>query len=260
MQKAVKIGFMVIVVISGLLVILNFGLGMMVKTAVTNGGPLLLGVPVTLEKADFRLLQGIIRLRGFTLGNPEGFKTEHAIKVDEVAVDFDMPSLFRDTFVIRRIRVKAPEIVYELGLGNSNIGRILEKVESGEAKPEAEPASGQKKVIIEDFLIEGARVRLSATLAMGAAAPIPLPDIHLKDIGKEKQGASPAEVVRKVFGAIAGSVTGVASGAVNLAADGAKAVGAGAGKVVEGVKGLIGLGAPEAATNMPAAAPAAAGP
>lgn len=264
MKRFSRISLIVLSTLVVLLLLLNYGMGTVVKTAVERGGPILLGVPVTIEKTHFRLLQGIVHLNGFVLGNPEGFKTRHAISVNEVAVEFDPKSLFSNTIVIKRIYVKSPEIVYELGLGKSNIGRILERLEGSEEagkpadKPKPAADEGGKKVIIEDFLIEGAHVRLSATLAMGVAAPIPLPPIHLKDIGKEegRKGASAAEVLKKVFGAIGHAVTGVVTGTVGLIGDGAKAVGHEAGKVVGGVKHLIGFGGREAATNAPAELPA----
>lgn len=272
----------IVVVLVVLLVIAvltaNLYLGKVVKSMVETAGPSLVGVPLKLESAHFRLLQGVIRLDGFVLGNPEGFKTDKAIGVGQIAVDIDVRSLFTDTIVIKRILIDQPEIVYELGLGKSNIGRILEGLGGEEeAKPEEEQVEGEggKKVVIEDLLVKDARVRVSMTVAQGAAAPIPLPDIQLTDIGKEegKKGASPVEVIRRVLGAIFGAVGKVVTGAVDLVGDGAKAVGgaavdagkavgdgakvvggavgdgakavggavgAGASKIVGGVKGLLG--------------------
>jgi hypothetical protein len=249
-----RIMLVLVVLVVILLLILNYGMGAIVKTTLEQAGPSLLGAPISLEKAHFRLLQGVVHLKGFVLGNPDGFKTKHAISVGEVDVKFSVPSLFKDTLVITSIRVKEPEIIYELGLGKSNIGRILEKISGTEKEtdPIEETADSGKKVIIEDFLIEDASIRLSATLAMGGAAPIPLPDIHLKDIGKEegKQGASVVDVIRKVFGSIVTAATQVFSGTANLIGDGASAVGAEAGKMVGGVKNLLGFSS-DSATNAP---------
>lgn len=235
-----------VIVVAVLLLVLNYGLGSIVKTAVEKAGPAVMGVSMKLEKAHFGILRGVVRLNGFVLGNPEGFKTEQAIRVDEIAVDIDMKSLFRDTLVIRRVFVKAPQITYEMGLGKSNIGRILEHLEGGKGKPSSEKPG--KKVIIEDFTIEDARVKLSATMAQGAAAPIPLPRIHLTGIGREqgKAGASPAEVLKRVFGAIAGAVTGAATGSLKAIGEGAEAVGTGAGKAVGKTAEAVGTGAGKA--------------
>jgi hypothetical protein len=222
MKKWLRRILMVLLVLLVIVVlIINFCLGSVIIKTVETAGPILLGVPITLKDANFRLLRGHVTLRGFVLGNPKGFKTEKAISVDEVTVDLDPRTLLSDTLVIKRIYVNAPDITYELGLGKSNIGRILEQAEGpdekddkAETEKKEEPADqGGKKVVINDFLIENGRVRISTTLAMGAAAPIPLPTIHLKDIGKEEQGTSPLDVFKQVFGAIIGSVTTLGGGA-----------------------------------------------
>ncbi|MDD4871444.1 MAG: hypothetical protein PHR77_12875 [Kiritimatiellae bacterium] len=284
------IGVVLVVLLIALVFVAKFYLGSVVKVTVEKAGPAIVGVPIKLEQANIQLVKGLFSLKGFVLGNPEGFKTENAISVGEITIDIDMKSLLSDTIVIKRFYVKDPKITYEMGIGKSNIGKILEQVSGNEStkKPQAEEKSKKdkgddkgKKVIIDDFLIEGAMVRLSAKVAMGAAAPIPLPPIHLTGIGREKdsQGASPVEVIKRVLGAIADSATKIVTGSLNLVGDGVEAVGKGAmdaagktvdtagkavdavskgavdaagktvdavgkgaGKVVGGVKGLIGLG------------------
>ena len=253
MKWLVRILVVLVILVVVLVVVASLFLGSIVKTAAEKAGPMALGVPIKLEKASFQLLRGKISLHGFVLGNPEGFKTEQAIGVGEVTVELEPKSLLTDTIVIKRIYVDAPDITYELGLGKSNIGRILEQAsgpEKAEAKVEPEekkaPATDEKagkKVVIEDFLIENGHIRISTTLAMGAAAPIPLPTIHLTDIGKDTEGASPIEVIRQVLGAIVGSVTKVVTGAAGLVGDGAQAVGEGAVKTVDATAEVVGDGA-----------------
>ena len=253
--KGLAIVLVLLVVI--FVVVANFFLGSIVKQGVETAGPAVLGVPMKLESAQFALLRGHISLRGFVLGNPKGFKTEKAISVGEITVDIDVKSLLSDTIIIKRIYIHAPDVTYELGLGKSNIGRILEQAggsaeeSEGESKPETKeepPAekSGGKKVVIDEILIEKGKVHVSATMAMGAAAPIPLPTIRLTDIGKEedKKGVSPLEVVRRVLGAILGSVGKLVTGTVGLVGDGVKAVGGvamdAAGAVGDGAKAVGG--------------------
>lgn len=251
-----RIAVVVVVLLVAILAVLHFQLGAIVKTAVEQAGPQLAGVPMKLDHARVRLLTGDVRLEGFELGNPEGFKTERAISVGKIVVDLSVRSLLTDTIVIRKIQVSAPEITYELGLGKSNIGRILEQMSGPEseqpapAAPEEQQApekaaQGGKKVIIEDFLIEDGKVKLSATLTQGVAAPIPLPTVHLTDIGKESdgKGASPLEVIRKIMGAVVSAVTDVATGSVKAMGDGVKAVGDGAKAAGQGAVDAVGKGA-----------------
>lgn len=232
-----RIGIALLVVLVALALFINFYFGKTVKLALEKGGPIALGVPVKLADADFRFLRGSITLKGFVLGNPEGFDSPHAISVDEITVELEPTSVFKDTIVIKRIYVNAPDINYELGLGTSNIGTIGDKAAGDRKEEPKEAGKSKKKVIIEDFLIENGKVKV-------AGAPLPLPAIHLTNIGKDEGGTSGPEVVKKVFGAIVGAVTGVVTGAGKLVGDGVGAVGdaaAGAGKAVgEAVKGIFG--------------------
>jgi uncharacterized protein involved in outer membrane biogenesis len=277
MKKFLLVLLALIVVV---ILVANFFLGDLVKKVAEKVGPTVVGVPLTLEKAEFRLLRGHVSLKGFALGNPEGFKTDKAIGVGEVTVDIKPASLLSDTIVIKRIYVNAPEINYELGLGTSNIGKIMDGLSRGKEgepeKKEEKPAAkteGGKKVVIEDLLIEGGMIKIAAKIAGGVGAPVPLPPVHLTNVGKEEGGASVADVVGKVFGEVFSAIGGVVSGVGGLAVDGvegagklavsgaeaaggaavegaeavggaaaegAKAVGDAAGKVMKGIGGLLG--------------------
>ncbi|HPG00040.1 MAG TPA: AsmA family protein [Kiritimatiellia bacterium] len=250
MKKVIKgLAILVVLVVIIVVVVANFFLGSIVQWGVETGGPVMLGVPVKLESVKFALVRGHVGLRGFVLGNPKGFKTEKALSVDEITVDLDVRSLLSDTIIIKRIYIDAPDINYELGLGKSNLGRLLEQAggapqSKGENEPEAKKSS--KKVVIDEILIENGKVHVSAKMTMGATAPIPLPTIRLTDIGKEenKKGASPADVIRTILGAILGSVGKLVTGTVGLVGDGVKAVGGvamdAAGAVGDGAKSVGG--------------------
>jgi uncharacterized protein involved in outer membrane biogenesis len=199
------------------------------------------------------------------LGNPKGFETDHAISVDRISVDVNMRSLFSDTIQIKRVYIRAPDINYELALGTSNIGKILDGLSKDEEKKKKEPSEkkkGRRKVVIDDLLIEDGKVHVAAKITGGLAAPIPLATIHMTDIGKDEGGASIADVIGIVFRTILTSVTGVVTGAGKLvvegvegagklvgegveavggaAVDGAKAVGDAAGAAVKGIGSLFG--------------------
>ena len=235
-MKKFLIGLLVVLVL--VVVGLNYYLGNIVKAAAERLGPSVLGVPVKLSDADFQLLRGHIQLRGFVLGNPAGFKTDKAIGVGNIVVDLQPSSLFGDTITIDRIHVNAPEINYEIGLTGSNIGAILDGMDNGkeEGTSDEKPKEGKKagkKVLIHDFLIENGKITIAAKVPGGLGAPVPLPTIHLTELGKDEGGSSPVEIASKVFGAILSTVTGVVTGAGKLAVEGVEAVGSAA---TEGVK------------------------
>ena len=240
MRRLKKLVLILVLVFAGLIVFLQFFGGATIKQAVNTGGPMVLGVPVTLERAMLRPLQGRAHLGGLVVGNPEGFKTDSLFELGHIDVELNTGSLLGDTLRVRKIDIKDPKITMERGLTQSNLGALLEKLEQKgggdkaaepEAKEPAEPAKPGKRVIIDEISISGAQLNLSLTAMGGLAAPLPLPTITLRDLGKEKEGASFTEVLTEVVRAILGSATDVAVGAGKLVGDGAKAVGEGAAAV-----------------------------
>lgn len=182
--------------------------GPMIKKAVETVGPLVTGVPVTVDKVDVRPWAGGARIQGFVLGNPTGFQTPHAISVGVVNVDLRLASLLSDTIVIDRVYVMKPEITYEGSLTSSNLSTILDQVKknTGETEPskpdEKKPETAGKKLVIKDFLLEDAQIHLSLKIMGGKTATVSVPSIHVTDIGTSNNGASVGEAVSRVMSEI----------------------------------------------------------
>ncbi len=255
--KTVLIGLVVILVAA--VVIVALFLGQIIKTGVETVGSQVAGVDMSLEKAKVNLLTGNVKLTGLVIGNPEGFKTPSAMELGKFVVDLDMASLFTDTIVVKQIHIDGPQITYERGLKASNLGTLQDNLAGDkpkEEKPEEEtpekPKSDKpaKKVVIEDFLFENGKINVSITALGGKKLTVPLPPIHLENIGKESDGASITEVVSEVLGAITGAVgeaVAASTGAAgDLAGDAAGAVGDLAGDAA-GAVGDMGGAATEAA-------------
>ena len=112
----------------------------------------------------------------------------------------DIESVVSDTIMIEEIIVEAPEITFEGTLSGSNITKIQENVEKfsasvggkdggdGEESME-EHESAEKKVQIDHFILKNAQVNISTPILQGQDVAIPLPEIHLRDIGKQSGGA-----------------------------------------------------------------------
>ncbi len=235
----------------GLVAFLRYLGGATIKQAVNTGGPMALGVPVKLETAKLRPLAGHLHLGGLFVGNPEGFKTASLFELGQIEIDLEPRSLLSDTIRIKRIDIQNPKITMERGLRSSNLGALLEQLEQkqGEkseapAEKKAPPAEGGKKVVIDEITIAGAKLNVSLTAMGGFAAPIDLPSITLRDIGKEKEGARLTDVLTDIVRAILGSVTKVATSAGELVGDGAQLIGDGAaavgGAAVDGATAVSG--------------------
>ncbi|MFV0422258.1 hypothetical protein [Oleidesulfovibrio sp.] len=230
------------VIIVGLVVTLVLSINPIIEKAVNTFGPELTKANVSLNKADVSFMSGKGSLEGFMLGNPAGFKSDHAMKVDGVLVKIDKDSLTKDTIVIHLVEIVNPDIIYEKSGRTDNFTALLNNVKksvasdkSPQAPAEEQPADAdsQRKVIIDNFIVRGGNVSLTMAELGGKGISAPLPDIHLKDIGREKQGATPAEALEKIFGALNDAVGKAATSGIREAT---KGITEGLGKGTDAVK------------------------
>jgi uncharacterized protein involved in outer membrane biogenesis len=159
------------------------------------------------------------------VGNPEGFKTPSAIQLGEATFALKPASLLSDKIVIKSINVQGPEITYETDLSHNNLSKILSNLQEATSGGRKEPAKPQepgqpkaakpaKKLEVDEFIIAGGRIHVSVTALGGGTATVPLPDIHLQDLGTGPDGITPAELIKTVLEAIKKGAAQAASGAV----------------------------------------------
>ncbi len=239
-KRLKKIGIWAGIGIVVLLLCIHFFLGAIVKTGVQSYMPKLTGTDVKMGSFYLNTLTGKLTIRDFVIGNPKGYNTEYAFSLGTVIVDIDMTTIFSKKLVVQQILVDKAHVIYEVGLGETNIGKIEANVneftQSGKKEPEAKPEPEKKrgearKIQINDFQFNGAKVSLSAVALQGGKATMPIPDIHLKDIGKEGDGKSWNDAMTEIFSVVSKSVTDVASSAGSVI----KGAGEGAWEKVKGV-------------------------
>ncbi|MBW1852713.1 MAG: hypothetical protein JRJ15_15080 [Deltaproteobacteria bacterium] len=213
MKKLLLIGGVVVIIIVILLVLGLSNLGPIIKTAVNTYGPKITKTEVSLSDVGISIFTGEAKLKDFHLGNPKGFKTPYAVRVGSIYVDVDERSLTGDTIIIDKIEISAPEITYEKTAKTDNFQALLKNVKSGSTtaesskEPSGEDANG-KKIIIGNFIIKGGTVNLAASSIFGdKSISAALPDIHLKDLGKEEGGTSPAKAFEKIFAVLYKEIT-----------------------------------------------------
>jgi hypothetical protein len=258
MKKVLLFGAIGIVLLAviGLVVFVAY-LDAMVKAGIETVGPKITGTTVTVESVKLLFLTGEGRIKGLVIGNPKGYQSLSAFKLGDARVKVNVPSALTDKLIIEEIVVDAPDVTYEVVVARSNIAQIQENVSAfgrslggGESapKPAKEVNAHQKKVQINDFIVRNGRVNAST---LGQNVTLPLPDIHLRDIGKESGGVTAEKAAAEAFAALNRSVVQSVAGAgkalekgAEAAGEAAKSVGSGAekagSKAVEGVKGLFG--------------------
>jgi hypothetical protein len=179
-----------------------------VKQAVEEFGPRITKAEVKLETVEISMTSGSGRLAGLKVGNPQGFKTESAFRLGEIAVKLNLDATTGKMIVIKDILISAPQVTYELGASGSNLDALLKNVAAftGGAKGAPAKTGGAKedgpKLVIDNLRVMGGKVNVSATFLGGKSMSAGLPDLHLKDIGKEKKGATPGEVAQELITAI----------------------------------------------------------
>ena len=215
MKKGLLVGGgLLIVVIAAAVFFLIAGLGDLVKAVVEKSGSEVTQVKVTLDKAEVAPTEGRAGLHGLVVGNPAGFKTDNAFKMGSISVTIDTATVTQDPIVIKEVVVAAPEVTYELGAEGSNLDAIQKNVErfGGSGGGQAEGGSEGPKVIIEHLYVRNGKVNVSAAALGGQSMSPTLPEIHLQDIGKDKGGASHAEVAEKIMAALTSQISGFVSG------------------------------------------------
>jgi hypothetical protein len=241
MKKLLALVAVLGVIIAGLVVTLVLSINPIIEKAVNTFGPKLTQAKVSLSGADVSFMSGEGSLKGFVLGNPSGFQSDHAMKVDSVLVKINKDTLTSNTIVINLVEIVNPDIIYEKSGRTDNFTALLNNVKkavasgSGQTPAQEQPAESgsQRKVIIDKFVVRGGQVSLALTELGGKGITVPLPVISLQDIGREKQGTSPAQALEQIFNALNDAVGNAATSGMREAA---KSITEGLGKGAETLK------------------------
>ena len=249
----------VLIVLAVLVVVVVIGLGLfldsIVKKALETVGPKITQVSIKVDAVNLSLLNASAKVKIHIVGNPEGYKTPQAISISSAAVGVNPLTVFSDKIVVRSVLVETADITFEGGLGGNNLTKIMNNVNaiaknggtaSTNTTARAANESG-RKFEVDDLLITGAMIHVHLTGMGGKDMTLPLPDIHLTNLGKNGAGITATDLTRCVLGAIttgvikavANSTTDIGKSAGNLGGDAGKAVGQGVNKITKGIGGLL---------------------
>jgi hypothetical protein len=243
MKKLFKFGIIgVLVIIVVAVIAVGLMLDGIVKTGVETLGPKITGVSVKLDSIHIGLLTGSATVKGLDVGNPEGYKAPNAVTVGLADVGVNPFSVLSDKIVVRSVHVIAPEITFEGNplTGNNNFSKILDNLnaasKSSGAAATNQPAAAKpaKKLEVDDFLISDAKVHFNGVT-------LPLPPVHLTDLGKGPDGITATDLSKKVFSELTGAIIkAVASSATSVGKDAEKGAAEGVDKIKKGIGSLFG--------------------
>jgi hypothetical protein len=216
----------------------------LIADAIRSYGPQITGVPVKLGGVKLEPTEGTFVISQLELGNPKGFKTPHALVVQQLQIKLDLSSLTKEVIHIQRVTIAQPQVAYEHASGGSNLDVIQRNVEAyiaahgaGGQGTESGVGAAQKKVIIDQFSMMGAKADVSAEVLQGQSVTVSLADVHVNDIGKKSGGVTPAAATSQI---VAGVRQSVMRAVTPLHLDGVvDSLKKGASSVVDAVKGFF---------------------
>lgn len=220
MKRGLKITGAVIAALLVVLVAVSYfvfsSLGSLIVASVESFGSDATQAEVELKDAEVSVTSGEGALRGLRVGNPKGFASDSAFWLGQISVKLDVASVGSDPVVVKEIVIQAPEVTYELGESGSNIDALQRNVDSyvkqlagaaGSSEGSANSGGGGgPKLVIENLYVRDGMVKVSATALGGKTLDAPLPAIHLKDIGKDSGGATPDQIIAKIFSSLSSGV------------------------------------------------------
>ena len=241
---------LVVLMVVGVIVV-GFFLGDIVKAGMNTVGPKITQTTFVVNSVSVSMLTGSAGVKGLVIGNPEGYQSPHAISVGKAAVSVAPFSVLYDKIVVKSVEVRDAEITFEGNpIGSNNLKKLQDNVNaiagaSGAPATNATAKTGDKKpakkLQVDDFLITGAKVQFNGVT-------LPLPTIHLSNLGAGPDGITPAALVKEVLGqvttaslkAVEESLTKLGKGGIDATKNAGKAVTGEASKIGKSLGGLFG--------------------
>ena len=226
MMKKIALALAVVIIaIAGAAYYFASNLDSIVKAVIERYGSEATQASVNVKSIKLSPTAGSGELSGLAVKNPKGFSSNDAIALGDIKVALDIASLQSNTIVIKDVTILQPAVAYEYASGGGNLETLQKNVQAyaakfsgGKTTPDqsagTDKSAGkqpEKKVIIENLTIRDGKVSIAHQALQGRTLSGSLPTIQLKDIGKDKGGATPAEVAEKVIGTISAQASRVAT-------------------------------------------------
>ena len=194
--------------------------GFLIRMGIRLAAPRLLGVPVSVEHVTFKPFQGHATITELTIGNPEGFSTNDLLRVKHLQVDLATRSLFSRTIRVHQILVASPCIHYEWIGRRSNIGMLVDRLESAPDEEDDTPDPPPKSVIIEELRISAPVFRIQSRSIGRTPLTLTPGDIVLTNLGGPDQ--STAQIIARILNAIATTAINAGGSASQALDDGVR--------------------------------------
>lgn len=237
MMKKIGIALMIVIVlIAGSLLWLRDNLDGLLRDAIEDYGSAMTKAKVSVGSVSIDIANGACVIREFEVGNPQGFSSPYAFKVNEFTLALDPATITENVILVKKIAIQSPEVIYEKGERITNFD-VIQKNIADYVGPSEQSSSEGKKLIVEEFKMRGAKAQASAPFMDGEMVMVDLPNLSMRNIGKAEGGVTAGELGQR----IAASMQKQLIKAVNFdkLAKAAQSIGEAAGGAVDKIKGLF---------------------
>ncbi|BAW80628.1 hypothetical conserved protein [Candidatus Nitrosoglobus terrae] len=181
--------------------------------AIEKYGSQAIGTPVTVGKVEILLEKGTAQINNLTIGNPQGYQSDHVMEIGTIQAGLDISSLKTNTIVVNEIVIDGAGINAEIKGTQSNLTQIRDnlKQQASSAEPSAQPAETETETTTEQkpaapgkkFIVKAFRFTNGQATALIDAVnikqAIKIPDISLQDIGAKSGGVAGSELAQQIL-------------------------------------------------------------
>lgn len=146
MKKTIlSIVVLVIIAIAGGVYYVLTNLDSLVKQAIETYGSEATHTAVRVKGVNIRLKQASASVTGLTVANPAGFNTPNAFSLGQIATRLDIRNTSKDHIVIDEVRIKDPQVFYEVNAERQgNLNQLKDRLSPGGKTKATKPASTGK--------------------------------------------------------------------------------------------------------------------
>ena len=180
--------------------------GNLLKDGIETYGPQYLGADVKVSAVELSLAEGSGEVRGLRIGNPQGFDGADAMRLGKIKMVLDTGQISEELVVLKQVQIDGAEIAAIAKGKATNLQQLMDNVVAAAGLEDTDADTGpQIKLIIDRLDFTNAKTSVSSDLLGDVSVDIP--DIHLKDIGRESNGVTAAEAVKQLMEPIYKSVS-----------------------------------------------------
>lgn len=208
----IGLGVFVVLVAAALFLLLS-GLDRIVAAAIEKYGSEATGTRVGVSSVKIDLRGGKGSIRNLSVGNPSGFSTPKAFRLEDISVALDTGTVTDNPVVIDEVMILSPRITYEIDKeGRSNIELLKKRLAGTPSKgsPGSQGGDSGKKVVIRRLVIDKGEIEIRVAALPGKPLSARLPRLELKNLGG-KGGDSPGDIAKQILGPLVNQVAAAAS-------------------------------------------------